>query len=126
MLQLCDQWKIDSYIQSGSFGRGWVGVDTAHDNQKVFVKTFRSFSDRPRRRKGDQSQAEIQRKQEGAIRKEIEVLLHPKVGLFLSSAFIFLSFCPSVLGCLLRCGAWTHRWGRWAGSSTGRRTTRGW
>eukprot|EP00038_Savillea_parva_P008293 m.176015 g.176015 ORF g.176015 m.176015 type:complete len:642 (+) comp14093_c0_seq1:73-1998(+) len=77
---LCDVWKIDSYIQSGSFGRGWVGVDMeASTPTKVFIKTFRSFSDRPRRRKADgQKSAEIQKKQELAIRKEIEVLLHPK------------------------------------------------
>ena len=49
-------------------------------NQRVFIKTFRSFSDRPRRRKTtDKNLGEIQKKQELAIRKEIEVLLHPKV-----------------------------------------------
>ena len=38
--QLCDHWKIDSYIQSGSFGRGWVGLDVFTE-KKVFIKTFR-------------------------------------------------------------------------------------
>jgi len=66
---LCNQWEITSYIQSGSFGRGWVAHDKAKGS-KHFIKTFRSFKDRPPTR----STAE---KQEVSIRKEIEVLLHP-------------------------------------------------
>lgn len=71
---LCGQWRIDSYIQSGSFGRGWIGMDA--DGEKVFIKTFRSYADRPDRGKRDRTQAVLD-KQEAAIRKEIEVLLHP-------------------------------------------------
>eukprot|EP00035_Acanthoeca_spectabilis_P030509 m.9695 g.9695 ORF g.9695 m.9695 type:complete len:631 (+) comp4205_c0_seq1:99-1991(+) len=66
---LCDRWKIDSYISSGTFGRGWVGIDS-RSNQKVFIKTFRSLNDRSRRRADPAVQ-------EDAVRREVEVLLHP-------------------------------------------------
>eukprot|EP00039_Didymoeca_costata_P026012 m.14696 g.14696 ORF g.14696 m.14696 type:complete len:663 (-) comp5189_c0_seq1:63-2051(-) len=67
---LCDVWEITSYIQSGSFGRGWQAKDLV-TGENAFIKTFRSFKDRPRTRA-------TQEKQEHSIRKEIEVLLHPR------------------------------------------------
>jgi hypothetical protein len=83
--QLCENWKISRYIQSGAFGRGWVGMDLA-TKQEVFIKTFRSFSDRPPRNRADvRTQSAVERSQEAAIRKEIEVLLHPDVRLSPSS-----------------------------------------
>ena len=76
--RLADTFLIDSYIQSGSFGRGWNGINV-HNKAKVFVKTFRSYSDRPQRRGRKPGYDEVVAvKQEAAIRKEIEVLLHPK------------------------------------------------
>eukprot|EP00041_Stephanoeca_diplocostata_P022156 m.525018 g.525018 ORF g.525018 m.525018 type:complete len:447 (-) comp21997_c0_seq5:972-2312(-) len=76
--KLCHTWVVEQYIQSGSFGRGWQGLDV-HSGKKVFIKTFRSYSDRPARRGGRRGYVEsVAQKQEAAIRKEIEVLLHPK------------------------------------------------
>lgn len=76
--RLCNTWMVDSYIQSGSFGRGWNGIDV-HSKKKVFIKTFRSYSDRPQRRNRSPGYDETAAaRQEAAIRKEIEVLLHPK------------------------------------------------
>lgn len=75
--RLCEKWVIDKYIQAGSFGRGWSGVNV-FTHQAVFIKAFRSFSDRPQRRKRQQPPEAAMAKQEAAIRKEIEVLLHPK------------------------------------------------
>jgi serine/threonine protein kinase len=76
--RLADTWLVDSYIQSGSFGRGWNGLNV-HTKAKVFIKTFRSYSDRPQRRgRKPGHDATVAAKQEAAIRKEIEVLLHPK------------------------------------------------
>ena len=70
---------IDKYIQAGSFGRGWSGVNV-FTHQAVFIKAFRSFSDRQQSKRGPirRPSAEQRAKQEASIRKEIEVLLHPK------------------------------------------------
>jgi hypothetical protein len=69
---------VARYIQSGGFGRGWEGKDTV-TGDKLFIKTFRSFSDRaPRSRTLTPEQVDkLKSSQEGAVRKEIEVLLHP-------------------------------------------------
>lgn len=95
--RLCEKWVVDKYIQSGSFGRGWHAVD-AYSKKKVFVKTFRSFSDRPRPRGARKLPVpERKAKQEASIRKEVEVLLHPK----------FIEMCnhPNVVSNLLCYGS---------------------
>lgn len=75
---LCDRYQITAYIQSGGFGRGWEGKDLK-TGEKLFIKTFRSAKDRaPKRvRLTPEQEAKMQASQEGAVRKEIEVLLHP-------------------------------------------------
>jgi serine/threonine protein kinase len=76
---LCDRYKITGYIQSGGFGRGWEGTDL-RTGEKMFIKTFKSFSDRPPRRQRLTPEQEegLRAAQEHSVRKEIEVLLHPK------------------------------------------------
>jgi len=84
--KLCDgKVEVVQYIQSGGFGRGWEGKDNV-TGDKLFIKTFRSFSDRAPRKMNTEglSEQDIARRkmkqmesQESAVRKEIEVLLHP-------------------------------------------------
>ena len=75
--QLCDTWKITKFIQSGGFGRGWEGEHLV-TKKKVFIKTFRSFSDRESKRVyGAEQQRKMKQNQEDSVRKEVEVLLHP-------------------------------------------------
>jgi serine/threonine protein kinase len=75
---LCERYQITAYIQSGGFGRGWEGKDLK-TGEKLFIKTFRSASDRaPKRgRLTVEQETKMLASQEGAVRKEIEVLLHP-------------------------------------------------
>eukprot|EP00039_Didymoeca_costata_P019028 m.335953 g.335953 ORF g.335953 m.335953 type:complete len:621 (-) comp17722_c0_seq1:73-1935(-) len=76
--RLCERFQITGYIQSGGFGRGWEAKELK-TGEKMFIKTFRSFADRaPRKEKLSREQAiKLKASQEAAVRKEIEVLLHP-------------------------------------------------
>ena len=67
---LCDRWKLDKYIQSGTFGHGWGAVDV-QTGRRVFVKTFRCNADRNPKSRGNLFG------REDSARKEMEVMLHP-------------------------------------------------
>lgn len=66
---LAERFQIVRYIESGAFGRGWVGTDTkgADPEKRIFIKTFRSASDRP-----SPTDAKAH---EHMVKKEIDVLL---------------------------------------------------
>ena len=44
--ELGSTFEVKRYIESGAFGRGWVCEDKKA-KKNVFLKTFRSKSDRP-------------------------------------------------------------------------------
>eukprot|EP00051_Salpingoeca_urceolata_P016073 m.211926 g.211926 ORF g.211926 m.211926 type:complete len:483 (-) comp18582_c0_seq2:214-1662(-) len=66
---LCERFRVKSYVQSGSFGRGWCVYDEkAPDSRPLFIKTFRSYTDR-------HSKSTPPHSHEAAIQKEIQFIL---------------------------------------------------
>ena len=65
--QCCEQWKVDSYIQKGSFGMGYIAHDMA-SQQKVFIKLFRATTS---------SSPEAILRRNDSVRAEAEAMLHP-------------------------------------------------
>ena len=60
---LCEKWRVEEYINQGTYGRGWVATDIETE-RRVFLKTFRSRLDQA----GTNDEC---------VRREAMALLHP-------------------------------------------------
>eukprot|EP00035_Acanthoeca_spectabilis_P014184 m.270077 g.270077 ORF g.270077 m.270077 type:complete len:1646 (+) comp16073_c0_seq5:117-5054(+) len=76
--KLCDNWTVQKFVIRGGFGRCWICLDK--NDKSVLLKTFVCFSDhKPKAEFADPNDVKLWKRSFGVhIRREIEILLHPK------------------------------------------------